>query len=105
MKVTGKYYLFNRAIGYDSFSFMLLVLHVGVIYFESQLLGEGEKYTSFYINDTGVSTRTLGQGSSWCDYMNDCQQGQNILQACQNFWQANDFWKISSMPTWNLGLV
>lgn len=53
MKVTGKYYLFNRAIGYYSFSFMFLVLHVGVIYFESQLLGEGEKYASFYINDMG----------------------------------------------------
>lgn len=48
---------------------LLFILHVpGVtcwgIYFESQSLGEGEKYTSFYINDIGVSGSTLSQGGS-----------------------------------------
>lgn len=54
MKVTGKYYLFNRAIGYYSFFMFLVFTHLG-IYFESQSLGEGEKYTSFYNDDIGVS--------------------------------------------------
>ena len=85
MKVTGKYYLFNRAIGYYSFSFMFLVLHVGVIYFESQLLREGEKYASFYINDIGVSQRTLGQGSSCCDNMDDCQQAKTFYRPVKIF--------------------